>query len=1797
MTLRWLHLTDIHVGAQHGYLWPNVEDAVFEDLGRLHGRTGPWDAILFTGDATQRGDAAEFSRFESIRQRLVAHVETLGSSPFFFAVPGNHDLVRPSPLGGVVRLAREWSSDAQLREHFWMTENDDLRSGVGGAFANWRAWWSAARPQDPSAYREGLLPGDFVATFATSEARVGVIGLNTTFLQLEAGDLKGRLSLDARQLAALCPEGGWAWAREHDVAILMTHQPPDWLDQAGLAALRDEIAPPGRFAVHVYGHQHDARYLVVGVGGANPRCELLGCSLFGLETWDSGVQRLHGYSVAEVDGDGRTRPSLRLWPRVGIRQQAGGWRIAPDHSHVLLDDEGTEPIPLAPSPRTRPPGEAGTSPRAHGLAPDPRGQVAPAEVEASPDGKRENMRRAHRVTPVAGLEVGAPVARLPPGVYGFTVPWAIDDLRATGEWGLGLDSSPGGTAQLEVHKLTDGAITLVVYASEEIAFRLRDRSWCGDAFLYPNTWPGATEIVAVDVRRVSEFHQRPFEPTPGERRSLLDVTIVAEHEAADPTTMPVPPPAESVATLEVLSEVPIADPVTRSQSAPHSGPPPPTSRRAGRVYFVDDLREKIDDPNHVVVLVVGAGVSFGATSNPVASWTGLLEHGVQRAEDVAQEPIARGFTSRWLEALRSSDRFELLAVASLVTNMLGGHTGPEYRRWLQDTIGTLRAEDSSALDAIASLGARLMTTNYDNLLEDSTGLQPILWSDRAKLVEWLQGRRRGVLHLHGHFDYPESVVLGEDSYDRILHNELVQNVLRALLLTSTLIFVGYGEGLNDPHFRPLRAWLRDIAGESLPQRHYRLARVTEAPFLKVEHRNDTGMHIVSYGDEHADLAPFLRDLSVQSRVGDDLAPSPSEAQPMAVVGPIRNLPRAIGPCEGRDAKLGELEAALDSGGAAVVAQAFVGLGGVGKTRLALEYAHRFEQSYQVIWWISAEDAPTRNVALRDFASALDLPEQKSADDAVILTAVRTWLEQHDRWLLIFDNASRTDEVMEVMPQGRWGPATGAGFHRRHVIVTSRDPNWQTLGTVVEVAPLDRPAAERILLGSRNALATATDVDVRAAREIAERLGNLPLALAQAAAYMAKTVRSAPAYLQLLDEHGLELLRGPLGPDDYAHSVETSWKISVDAVRSRGAGGDKLLAMASFLAADAVPRGLFTAAPDAPPDLQSAAFRDTVSEDVALASLRDFSLVTVESDESFSVHRLVQEVTRRELDPATAISTCRAVLALVDRAFPGTGDDVATWERCAALLPHALVPIDHAAALGEDVVPPARLLHNIGVYRQARTEYRAAKGHYHQAREVARRATDPAGQAVAANSIGIVQWHLGDWSAARAHLEEAIQLFAALGDADGEAACANNLGLLDWDEGDWHSACDRLQASLGFTRPRIGENGNLHARLAGTLRNLAHVYWDRAKWSDAIEACKQAVEVCERSGYRRGIAQSVNSLGLIYWDIGRWTDARACHERALRELVDEPDDVVKCGTYNCMGFVLSSAGNFDGPDGAFAAHERAHNVATKIGDHHGRAVALNNVGLSRLRRGDYGPAREAFESARRLLDGLDVRASTVASLNGLGLAWAEEEAWGQAIGSHQTAHDIASQFGARQDQAVCCSDLGVVFACMKDFASAFARCDEALEIYRRLEDAHGEATALNDYGVVFGHKSEWPEAEDRFTASKALRDRIDDRHGQAVAINNLGVAAAYRGDDHAAIEYCTRSAGLFREIGDPRYAEVADANASPSPSERARRQDRRAANRASRPRTLRDLRDRHGEVFTLDNLGLVDSHRPEWPSPA
>jgi hypothetical protein len=351
----WLHLTDLHFGMSgQKWLWPNIREEFFRDLEKLHRKAGPWDLVLFTGDFVQKGGADEFQKLNDLFVELWGHLRGLGSTPFLLGVPGNHDLVRPDPAkAAVVALRTSWADD-QVQDEFWKKPGSDYRKVVQKAFKNYDSWWDAHTRPRLDSHRTGLLPGDFSATLEKDGVRLGVVGLNTTFLQLQGCDYEGKLALSPQQFHQACGGDGAAWVRGHQVCLLLTHQPPHWLTPESRRDLYGEVARPGRFAAHLFGHMHEPSVRTLAQGGADARREWQGCSLFGLEEWGEGKkQRLHGYAAGriEVAGDQGT---IRQWPRRAVRHQAEHLHIVPDPSCSLEEDGGTRPEPvlvvLSPKP-------------------------------------------------------------------------------------------------------------------------------------------------------------------------------------------------------------------------------------------------------------------------------------------------------------------------------------------------------------------------------------------------------------------------------------------------------------------------------------------------------------------------------------------------------------------------------------------------------------------------------------------------------------------------------------------------------------------------------------------------------------------------------------------------------------------------------------------------------------------------------------------------------------------------------------------------------------------------------------------------------------------------------------------------------------------------------------------------------------------------------------------------------------------------------------------------------------------------------------------------------------------------------------------------------------------------------------------------------------------------------------------------------------------------------------------------------------------------------------------------------
>ena len=350
-TFSWLHLTDFHYGLKgQDCLWPTLREPFLENLGPLHDRCGPWDAVLFTGDLVQSGETAQFEKMQAeVLDPLWEKLRELGSGDaMLLAVPGNHDLYRrPKPEeedNPALDALLEKDDFQRIETKFWDQPAGAYRRVINDAFAAYSQWWEKA-PHRPSTVKAGILPGDFSATLECDGRSIGIVGLNTTFLQLAGGDYEGKLVWNARQLHAVCEGGVDTWLKQRDVCLLLTHQGPNWLTPDARKHGESEIAPAGRFSIHLFGHQHETDITYIRRGGSRHATLLCqGCSVFGMEKFGEPpkIERAHGYTAGSIRLAGK-KATLRLWPRIATKK-TGPWRFIPDHEHAELEsDEGTPP--------------------------------------------------------------------------------------------------------------------------------------------------------------------------------------------------------------------------------------------------------------------------------------------------------------------------------------------------------------------------------------------------------------------------------------------------------------------------------------------------------------------------------------------------------------------------------------------------------------------------------------------------------------------------------------------------------------------------------------------------------------------------------------------------------------------------------------------------------------------------------------------------------------------------------------------------------------------------------------------------------------------------------------------------------------------------------------------------------------------------------------------------------------------------------------------------------------------------------------------------------------------------------------------------------------------------------------------------------------------------------------------------------------------------------------------------------------------------------------------------------------
>ena len=636
---------------------------------------------------------------------------------------------------------------------------------------------------------------------------------------------------------------------------------------------------------------------------------------------------------------------------------------------------------------------------------------------------------------------------------------------------------------------------------------------------------------------------------------------------------------------------------------------------------------------------------------------------------------------------------------------------------------------------------------------------------------------------------------------------------------------------------------------------------------------------------------------------------------------IANLPARNAAFAGRDDQLDELRGRLHEQGSAVAvvpAQALYGLGGVGKTQLALEYAHRYQADYDLIWWIVAEAPGAIPAGLAALAPRLGLVDDPSqvADQEQLAAAVLETLRQRARWLLVFDNVSDRQQLDPYLPQGDG-----------QVLITSRSPVWGGASQPVKVDTFTRAESVTFLtqrIGTH---------DASAADALAQELGDLPLALEQAAAYLEQTPMPLPEYLALFRRRREELL-GRGEPTAYQGNVDTTWQLAIEQVATiapGGPGGVALLRLCAFLAPEAIPLELLTDHPDLLPAELATAARDELALGEAVAALYRYSLVD-RDQAGLHMHRLVQAVVRNRLTPQEHDAWAEVAVRVLEAAFPSESDEPATWPRCAQLVPHVLVTAEHAKTKQAVVEVATQLLDQAAGYLWRRAELRAARAAQEQALTIKEAVYGPDHPDVARSltNLGMVLRELGDLAGARAAQERALAIAeAAYGpDHPHVASILTGLGIVFSELGDLAGARAAQERALAIAEAAYGPD---HPEVAITLTNLGNVLRELGDLAGAREVLVRALAIDEATygPDHPNVAITLGALGNVLHELGDLAGARAAQERALaiREAAYGPDHPRVAITLTNLGNVLRELGD---RAGARAALKRARAIEKAAG---------------------------------------------------------------------------------------------------------------------------------------------------------------------------------------------------------------------------------------------------------------------------
>ena len=668
--------------------------------------------------------------------------------------------------------------------------------------------------------------------------------------------------------------------------------------------------------------------------------------------------------------------------------------------------------------------------------------------------------------------------------------------------------------------------------------------------------------------------------------------------------------------------------------------------------------------------------------------------------------------------------------------------------------------------------------------------------------------------------------------------------------------------------------------------------------------------------------------------------------------PFVGAPPRIASFTGRASELNRIDEILMGGNRpAAITQATIdraavqGMGGVGKTSLAVEYAYRYRDLYAGMWWCPAESHAGLLFGLAGLAQHLGAAAADEADlEKAAKAGLRRLAEQRATWLLVYDNVTSPDEIADLLP------AAGA-----RLLITSRFPDWSGWAEEVtlDVLPLEEAIA---LLETR-----AARRDETGAPTLADALGRLPLALDHAAAYCRRIQMAFADYAA--KAAGL-ITSTPRGAA-YPRSVAATFDLAIDTAAQACPAAETLIAYFAQCGPERIPMSLV-----------EGALHDETERARALLALTEVSLVKADPFDDgtpgISVHRLVQAVAQaRATANGTKADAAARLISRLAAIYPPDGYTNSTsWPVCAQLTPHVTRRLAESA---DNTRLAAVLLNRAGLYCHARTDYRRAETLFRAALSINEMADGPEHTETATSLSNLA--HLlqvtGDLAAAEVLNERALAIYEkTLGpDHPGTAASLNNLAYLHMVQGDLAAARVLNERALAICQKTLGPD---HLDTAESLDNLAHLFLRRDDPSQANRFLERALAIYEKTlgPDHAKTALIVNNLAGVFKQKGDLVRAKAFLERALDTTERQlgPDHPDTAASLNNLAHLLSDQGDFSAARSIF---ERALAIFEgKLGpDHYELIPGL--IGLSKISdaEGNFAEARALLERALAIAENL------------------------------------------------------------------------------------------------------------------------------------------------------------------------------------------------------------------------------------